>query len=342
MRYQATRAKAPAHEKKAFARNAILATATAACAGMLADPAYAGGTPAGSSISNVATATYDLPTGQQASVDSNTVTIKVDELLDVTVGWRDPADVVTRPGLTGQLLSFTVTNGGNGTESFTLGTVSNGGGDDFDPNVTSIILDSNGNGAFDAGVDTVYVPGANDPSLAPDQSVVIFVFSTIPGGAADGNRAHVDLTAVANTGTGTPGTSFAGLGQGGGNAVVGATGAKGQDDGWYKVESTSVSFVKSASVADPFGGTTQGPGAIVTYTLTATVNGTGSLSNLRIADPIPAGTTYKPGSLTLDAAPLTDAADLDAGSFGANAVAVALGTVAAGTVKTVTFQVKID
>jgi uncharacterized repeat protein (TIGR01451 family) len=337
MRYQATGAKS-----SAFRKNAALAALTAVSAGVLASPALAAGTPAGTNISNVATATYELPSGGETSVDSNVVTLKVDELLDVSVAWGDPADVPTSPGLTGQLLKFTVTNGGNGAESFTLGTVANGGGDDFDPAITAIVLDSNGNGAFDAGVDTVYVPGTNDPQLDPDESRTVFVLSTIPALAGDGGRGRVDLTAVAKTGSGVPGTSFAGLGEGGGDAVVGATGADAEDDGYYRVAKASVAFVKSATVADAFGGDSAAPGSTITYTLAATVSGSGSLANLRVSDAVPVGTTYKPGSLTLGGSPLTDAADADAGSFTGTGIAVGLGIVAAGTTRTVTFQVKID
>jgi fimbrial isopeptide formation D2 family protein len=147
---------------------------------------------------------------------------------------------------------------------------------------------------------------------------------------------------VARTGSGAPGLSFAGLGQGGGDAVVGATGADGIDDGFYRVAAATVSFVKSASVADPFGGSTQVPGATITYTLAATIGGNGSLANLRITDPVPAGTTYTAASITLDGAALTDAADADSGSFSGTGISVGLGNVAAGTTRTVTFKVKID
>jgi uncharacterized repeat protein (TIGR01451 family) len=337
MRYQAMGAKSPAFSKKAG-----LATLAALSAGALASPAFATGTPAGTNITNVATATYELPNGDETSVDSNSVTLKVDELLDVSVSWGDSADVPTSPGLVNQILKFAVTNGGNGPESFTLGTVANGGGDDFDPDVTSIVLDSNGNGAYDAGVDTAYASGTNDPQLDPDQSIVVFVLSSIPAGAGDGHRGRVDLTAVAKTGSGAAGTSFAGLGEGGGDAVVGATGADGEDDGYYRVAKASVAFVKSAAVADPFGGTTKAPGSTITYTLAATVSGTGSLANLRVSDAVPTGTTYKADSLSLDGNPLSDADDADAGRFTGAGIAIGLGSVAAGTTKTITFQVKID
>ena len=337
MRYQALGA-----ESSAFMKNTVLAAATVMAVGTLAAPADAAGTTAGTTISNVATATYTLPNGTSGTIQSNTVTLKVDELIDVTVAWHDPGDVIGPAGGTNQVMSFTVTNGGNGTEAFSLGTIANIGGDDFDPTVTSVVIDKNGNGVYDPGVDTVYVAGTNDPTLAPDQSITIFVLSTLPQSASDGNRGALQLTAASKKGTGTPGTSFAGQGQGGGTAVVGATGGKGTGQGWYKVQKAAMSFVKSAVVADPFGGTTQVPGAIITYTLAASVNGTGNLSNVKVTDTIPTGTTYKPGSITLDGAALTDAADSDAGTFNGTGIAVDLGNVASGTTRTVTFKVKIN
>jgi uncharacterized repeat protein (TIGR01451 family) len=306
-----------------------------------AAPAYAEGTLAGTDIRNVATATYEVtPGGPEAKIESNTVSLKVDELLDVSVAWADPADVLAQPSATGQVLRFTVTNGGNGSEAFTLTALAGGG--DFAPAVSSIVLDSNGNNAYDAGVDTVYVAGSNDPVLAADQAITVFVLSTIPASAGDSHRGRVDLRAVAKTGSGAPGTSFVGLGQGGGNAVVGATGADAQGGGWYKISKAALLFSKSAVVADRWGGTTQAPGAMITYSLVATVNGTGSLGNVRITDPIPAGTTYAPGSLTLDGAPLSDADDADTGRFTGTGIAVGLGTLASGVSRTVSFKVTID
>ena len=305
-------------------------------------PAHAAGTPAGTIINNSATATYDLPTGGQDSVTSNIVSLTVDELLDVSVASTDGGDVATFPAAVNQVLTFRVTNAGNGAESFVLTARDTVGGDDFDPSATSIVIDSNGNGVYDPGIDTVYVAGANNPLLAPDGSVLVFVLSSIPAGASDGQRGRVDLVAVAATGSGAPGTTFAGQGQGGGDAVVGATGADAEDDGYYAVSAASVAFVKSATVADPFGGTTRVPGSIITYRLVASVGGSGSLANLRIADAIPAGSSFRAGSITLEGAPLTDAADADAGEFVGTGIAVRLGTVAAGSARTVTFQVAID
>ena len=337
MRYQPDGTKS-----RAVATSRIIGLASAAGLALAAAPALASGTPAGTTIESAATATYDLPGGGTGSVGSNLVSLTVDELLDVTVAWSDPADVAAAAGGESRVLRYTITNGGNGSERFALAAIANRGGDDFDPAVDAIVLDSNGNGAFDAGLDTVYVAGANDPELAPDQSLAIFVLADIPAAARDGGRGRVDLTAAAKTGSGTPGTSFAGAGQGGGNAVVGATGGDAEAGGWFGIAGAGLAFEKSAVVRDAFGGTSPAPGSTITYTLVASASGTGTLSNVRIADAIPANTRYAPGSITLEGAALSDADDGDAGHFTGNGISVRIGDLAAGTARTVTFTVKID
>ncbi len=304
--------------------------------------ANAAGTVAGTTISNTATATYTDPGGNPQTANSNQIDITVDELLNVTVATADPGPVAVTPGAANQVLSFTVTNTGNGSEAFDLSTTTAIGGDQFDPATTSIVIDTNNNGVYDAGVDTVYTAGSNDLTLSPDESKRVFVLSTIPGGTVDLDRGDLDLTAIARTGTGAPGTIVAGQGQGGGDAVVGTTGADGVDRGAYVVQTATMTFVKSASVLDPFGGSKSVPGSIVTYTLVATVSGTGTLGNLAIGDTVPANTTYQAGTITMQGSPMTDAPDADAGLFASNAVTVQLGSVAGGQIRTVTFKVRID
>lgn len=323
-------------------RRAIVRTIGAVAAAFgIGSPALAGGTPAGTSIDNVATATYDGPAGTQ-SVTSNVVKLRVDELLGVVLASSDPGPVAAGNGEVGKALRFQITNSGNGPEAFSLTPLSTIGGDDFDPGVTSLVLDTNVNGAYDPGIDLPYVAGGNDPLLAPDQSVTVFLLSSMPATAANGARGIARLIATATTGSGAPGTFFAGAGQGGGDAVVGSTKAQAQAEGVYALASVSVAFVKSATVLDPFGGARVVPGSIVTYQLRADLTGSGSLSNLRVGDTIPAGTTYKPGSITLAGVAQTDAADTDAGAFASSAVSVAIGTAAAGSSHIVTFQVRID
>jgi uncharacterized repeat protein (TIGR01451 family) len=305
-------------------------------------PAVATGTSAGTTISNTATATYTNAGGQSVSIPSNKVDLKVDEVLNVTVASADPGDVSSASGGTNQLLSFSVTNTGNGSEAFRLAPVNAIGGDNFDPATTTLVLDTNHNNVYDAGVDTVYAAGSNDPVLVADTAIRVFVLSTVPGTATDGQRGETDLTATAITGTGTAGTVFAGAGDGGSDAVVGASTGVGRDRGFYIVSAATVAFVKSAAVADPFGGTKSIPGSIITYTLLATVSGSGALANLAVGDPVPTATTYVAGSLTLQGAALTDTTDSDAAEFTGTAIAARFGTVAAGQSRTLTFKTKIN
>lgn len=324
---------------KSFARKSAFAVGCAAQALIFCTPAQATGTLAGTKIDNTATATYSLPNGGSGSVSSNTVSLTVDELLDVTVAWADGGDVIVQPGLTGRVLTYTVTNTGNGSEAFALTARNSLSGDDFDPTAYAIFLDTNGDGNYDVGIDQAYVVGAGNPVIAADGAITVFIVSTIGAGEADATRAGIDLLAAAVTGIGAPGTTFAGQGSGGGDAVVGTSGADGLDDGYYKVSAATVSFVKSQLVADPFGGNTTVPGSTITYTLVASVNGSGTLTALAIADAIPAGTTYVPGSLTLQSGALSDPTDGDRGEFTGSGVAVRPGDVLAGQTRTVTFKV---
>jgi uncharacterized repeat protein (TIGR01451 family) len=323
-------------------RRLVLKAAAVGMAAGVASPAFAAGTTAGTTISNTATATYNDPSGNPVSVPSNTVALRVDEVLNVTVATAESGDVPSQPGATNQVVRYTVTNTGNGSEAFVLAPITAIGGDAFDPTATSIVLDTNGNGVYDAGVDTVYAAGSNNPVLAPDTSIRVFVLSTMPAGATDGQRGQIDLTATAVTGSGPAGTVFAGQGTGGGDAVVGTTTAVGRDKSFFVISAATVALAKSASVLDPFGGTKSVPGSIITYTLVATVSGTGTLANLAVGDPIPAATTYVPASMTAQGAGVTDATDADTGEFAANRVSVRFGAVAGGQTRTVTFKVKIN
>jgi uncharacterized repeat protein (TIGR01451 family) len=331
-------------------RTTLLYTAAALLAASHSAPAIAAGTVAGTDIQNVASATYDVGSGP-VTIQSNTVIIKIDELLAVTVTSTDPGDIITSPGATSNIQTFQITNNGNGNEVFALTANVANGGDDFDPVLTQIVIDTNDNGIYDPGVDDIYVTGSSNPNLdlAPDQQQIVFVITSTPAAVSDTNRADVNLSAVASTGTGAPGTSFVGAGQGGGNAVVGparpnhpGVGAIDTANGFLAVQAASVTLLKSATILDPFGGNRPVPGAIITYSLVATVSGSGTLNNLNIVDPIPVGTQYQTETISLETSALTDdATDADAGNYDGTRISVAAGNVPAGQTRTVTFKVLI-
>jgi uncharacterized repeat protein (TIGR01451 family) len=310
-------------------------------AGALAPfPLLAAGVDAGTLIENTAVASYD-EAGVVRSVNSNTVTVRVDELLDVTLTSLDPGPVTAGPG--DAVLTFEITNQGNGPEAFRLLANATVGGNDFDVSIRAIAIDRNGNGTYEDGVDEILAAPQTTPVMAPDAALTVFVLMTVPEGVDDARTSNVDLAAEAVTGSGTPGTTFDNAGVDGGDAIVGNTGAQAVARGSLINARAAVALLKSVSLRDPFGGNSAVPGTIATFTIEARVSGTGSLANLVVTDAIPDGTTYAPGTLALDGTALSDAADGDAGTASdAAGIAVNLGNVDAGAQRTITFDVSID
>jgi len=292
----------------------------------------------------MATVDYSIG-GAPQQVTSNVSTVVVGELVNVTMALQSPT-VSVAAGAANEALLFLVTNIGNSTEIFTLAGDSVLVGDDFDPTPAApfIYFDSDSSGDLSPG-DTPYVAGSNDPSLAADASVAILLVNDIPAGLPDGEYGRSELTATANTGTGAPGTVMPGQGTGGVDAVIGLSGGEMAVFGQYLVGDILLSAVKSQAVLDPFGGNQPIPGAAIAYQIVVTATGTGIATGVAFTDPIPASTTYVAGSLRLNGAPLTDAADADTGSFvlAPARVAVGLGnlTSAAGP-QTIDFRVTIN
>lgn len=308
--------------------------------------AHALGTAANSSLTNTAQVTYTVA-AVSLTAASNTATVTVAEILDVDVTLVSPT-VSVAPGDTQQELVFTVTNTGNGTEAFSLAALSAAiPGDDFDPvlAIPAIYFDTDGSGDLSAP-DVVYVAGSNDPNLAADAPVRIIVVNNIPVAVVNGNRGRSQLSAGARTGTGAPGTTFAGLGDGGVDAVAGASGADDLLFGEYLVAGLSVAANKSQTITDLSGGSRAVAGARINYQVVVSTTGAGSAASTTFSDLIPTNTTYVPGSLTLNSAALSDAADADAGEYNATPTAqvgVTLGSLTqASGPQTIAFAVTIN
>lgn len=312
---------------------------------LISNTAHAVGTGAGTDISNTAEVSFEI-NGSTVTESSNTIVVTVAEILDVDVTVQSPQTPVA-PSDVNQELLFLLTNTGNGLETFTLAVDSLLAGDDFDPTpaVPAIYFDTDGSGDLSAG-DTPYTPGSNDPQLAADASISVLVVNDIPATALDGQIGFSQLIATSVTGSGNPGDVFAGQGDGGVDAVAGASGATDNANGEYIVSSVQLTVVKSALVTDQFGGNQPIPGASITYQVVATVTGAGQATNATFTDAIPVNTTYQPGSLTLNGGPLTDAPDGDSGQFvtsGSPAVTVSLGNLTnADGPQTITFIVIIN
>ncbi|MGU3389296.1 hypothetical protein [Sphingomonas sp. M1A8_2b] len=302
-----------------------------------------GQTMAGTPIVNTAGLGFDLGGSAQTLV-SNTVTIIVAERLDVALVRNGQGAVVVKPQPT--VVPLTLTNRDNGNEAFTIAASVSPGA--F--GVSALVIDADGDGLYDPAKDRAPAEGRT-PVLAPGQSIkllAILVRTDSSGGTA---TATLTVTAQSTTGSGDTGSAYAGLGDGGGDAVVGPTGAIARVAVPLTTAIAGPTLVKSQSVMAADGSQNAVRDAVITYTLEARF--TDAVTGVRIVDPIPEGTVFVPGSLTLDGAALTDRGDGDAGRFDggtsaaggtstAGGIAVALGQVAAASVHTVQFKTKIQ
>ena len=256
----------------ALVRPALLA---AASYGAWPAAVHALGTAAGTNIANIATVDYSIG-GTPATTTSNTSTVAVAEIVNVTIALQSPT-VSVAAGASNEALLFLVTNTGNSAETFTLAGDSVLVGDDFDPTPAApfIYFDSDGSGDL-SPADAPYVAGSNDPVLAADASVAVILVNDIPAACPTASAAAASSRATAGTGSGAPGTVFAGQGSGGVDAVIGTSGGAASVFGEYLVGDIQISAVKSQSVLDPFGGSRPVPGAAITYQIVVTATGTGA------------------------------------------------------------------
>jgi uncharacterized repeat protein (TIGR01451 family) len=330
------------HPKKENVMKRLIGTAGAVIALITCTSSAFALTPAGTTITNTAAASYTIAGAPQTAVTS-TATFKVAQLVNLTVAWQDSGNIAVAPNDTGKVLTYKVTNTGNASDTFTLGINNLLSGDNFDPTAATpaIYVDSNTSGTYDSG-DTATA----SITLAPGASQIIFLLNNIPGTVADGNTGNSQLTATSSFTPGAIGKVFTGAGTGGVDVVLGVANGSASVTGTYQVSSAVVNLSKTSAITDPYGGTSPVPGATVIYTITATMVGSGTASGVKVTDPIPLNTTYTPGTLTLAGATLTDAKDIDTGDVGgttANTVTVTLGDITSATpAKVITFKVTIN
>lgn len=315
---------------------------------------WAAGTPAGTLISNTATVSYSIGSSVETPITSAPATFQVDELIQPILTWQDAGAVAVNTPGKNDALTFLLTNGGNGQEAFNLSRTNGplplpaGNYTPLNGTIGSLYLESGSQPGFQASgpnADTAYVAGTNDPNLAPDAGLTIYLISDTPAVASNiqGEVLLAAASLTAGAAGSAPGTSLAGLGQGGGYAVVGATRAQASATGSYITSGLRLVVSKTvAGVLDPNGGAVVMPGSVMTYRIAVALSGTGTAVNLVITDPLPAETTFVPGSISVDSAVKTDAADADNAQFSANTVSVSLGDVAAPANVVITFRATIN
>jgi uncharacterized repeat protein (TIGR01451 family) len=183
--------------------------------------------------------------------------------------------------------------------------------------------------------------------LEPNASIVVYVISDTPTVGFNA-RGDVLLGAAALTSGAAgalPGTSLTGLGQGGGFAVVGSSGAQSAATGGYITGGLALTMNKTVlKVLDPRGTSVVMPGAELTYQILANLSGSGTASGLVITDPLPIMTTYVPNSLLINGSVQTDANDGDQAKFmgATQTVSVSLGDVVAPASFVIVFRATVN
>jgi uncharacterized repeat protein (TIGR01451 family) len=317
--------------------------------------ALAAGTPSNTAISNTATATYQFGGVPQPAISTGpSATFVVDNKVNLTVTRN--ADALVASGSANQALSFSITNNGNTAQRYALSIVSRAT-DSFDMNNVRIYRDNNANNVYDAGTDTLYANAGTFGDIAADGTLRVLIVADTPAGQTNSATAVYDLVATTvdagalNVTASTAGPNTAGVDTvfadaAGSNAGDAARDGKHSALGTYTISDVTAVVNKAVLVIDQQGGTRPVPGATLRYTLTVTVTGIGTATGVRIADPVPANTTYTAGSLRLNVAPLSDAGGDDAGDVGAtapNTVTVNLGNMtSASPAQTITFDVRIN
>lgn len=276
---------------------------------------FAAGTPAGTEITNIAYGNYEDANGNtMPQVASNEVTTTVSEKPGVDVAAYD-GTTKTMDGKGEVAFPISVENTGNFEDDYTLSTDVTKNGDGNSTYTATLYVDADEDGEWDAGETTL---ATSITDLAADGKayyiLVVTADSTLNGND-DGDEISIDVTAASDFDSGITDTETVTV-----DVVIPYLG-----------------LIKSVS---PSGN--QPPGTVLTYTVSITNNGTGQAQNVVITDAVPTNTTYETGSLLVDSAVKTDAADTDGASCDGSTVTFNLGSIASGGSSTVSFQVTIN
>lgn len=299
---------------------APLAAALVLLCVVLAQPAQAAPL-AGTSIGNQASATYTDASNVVRTATSNTIQTVVQQVGSLSL--TSTQTKVVAPGGT-VYYPHTLTNTGNGADTFSLGAVDAGTGTITFSNL-AIYPDANGDGVPD-NFGAITSSGA----LAPGASFTFIVAATVPGSVTSSDAETITVSAA---------------------SAFDATKNSANTDTVTISSNAIINMTKSVSPGTADAGT--GP---VTYTLTYTNTGNATATDLTITDTLPSGVAYNPGSgagqarwSVTGATALTDADD-GAQTSGAYSIdySYATGTVTAvinqvlpGETRTLTFEVNI-
>lgn len=270
---------------------------------------------AGTNIGNQAAATYTDGSAIPRSATSNTVNTVVQQVASFTL-----TATQTKTSAPGAPISFshTLTNTGNGPDSFSFAALGNTG--TFTMGSPSIYADANCDGIADNAVVITSV----GPLAAFTGSTCVVVQGTVPGGATSGQQNQLSLTAA---------------------SVFNAAVTQNNVD-TTNVTGNAVVNITNKTISAPSGNPGSGP---YTYTITFTNTGAATAQNVIIADTVPTGMTYNANASTWSAGgAVTDAAggdpagiNFDYNVTNAGAITAVIASLPPNVTQSITFQVNV-
>ena len=304
-----------------------LAASIALVAGSAAfiSSAHAAAPAAGTNISNIASASYTDSTGNTKTVSSNIVTTTVLPVASFTLIAGRTANANANNQVS---LSHTLTNTGNGSDTFTVNVADVTSGDQYDFSNLKVYLDANKDGVPDSQTPVTSV------TLAAGESVNLIVQATTPttgaGGAAlsAGDLGKLTITAQSTL-----------------DNTVTAT----NTDTVQITNGAVISVIKSASVTAIDATQASATAREVEYKLVYQNTGNTTATAVTVTDLLPAGLTYVANSAKLAGVTQTDGVDADGYKFvettpgsGKGTVTLTIPTLAPNTTGTLTFKVRVD
>ncbi|WAU72284.1 MULTISPECIES: beta strand repeat-containing protein [unclassified Acinetobacter] len=279
--------------------------------------AHAAAPSAGTNISNIASASYTDSNGSNKTVTSNVVTTTVLQVASFTL----IADQTKTANANGQVsLSHTLTNTGNGSDTFNVAVANNdtrdNTTDNFDFSGLNVYLDANKDGVPDSQTPVTSI------TLAAGESVNLIVqATTASNNVTAGDLGKLTVSAISGFDTSVTAKNV--------DTVRITNGAV-------------ISLLKSASVSN-VDATLSNPAAReVEYALAYQNTGNTTATNVTITDVLPAGLTYVVGSATVNGTAVSDAADTDGYNFTSGTATLVIPTVAANSSGVLKFKVRVN
>ncbi len=298
---------------------------------------YSKGVSAATVISSSASLSFSINSVEH-TIKSNTMIDIVEQLISVSVVSLDAQNVVIKKGSSNQVLSFKVSNIGNGNDSYKLLYVHDEKSI-FDMKNIKIYIDNNHNFFFDEDDNE-----GDSITLLEDESRAVFIVADTPHDADldDGSSSTIILSAISKIGgSGIRGKIHKKRGIKGVDAVDGLNGGVGKAEGTYLFRLDSeVLLTKSASFDDE----KLVSGSIISYEINLSIAKDSVVWDLKVVDDIPKYTTYERDSLRLNGTFLSDEYDdVDIGYFDCkkNRVVLSFGCLKYPSIQNIKFDVRI-